>query len=199
MKRWMAALLLSGMAAAATGDAAACACCTDRGQRNVGLQDFDSGRHEQVDAVKFAPNALLYLGAGDAESVEGIEAPDSEYALQVSRDEKSLTFAFSGTGGQTGTLTLRLPKRISIFEVDPRDTEDSGLGPALYKEWKLTGDVSATGAFAAANAAGHKLTLILHGSGNSCTSAGDFSHWTLVIEGPKANYMLLGDLVPAGE
>lgn len=196
MKLWMAALLLGS--ALTTGDAAACACCTDRGQRNVGMQDFDSGRHAQIDELQFAPGALLYIGEGDAAFIEGIEAPDSEYALQVSRSDDSLTFAFTGSGGQTGTLTLRLPKRISIFEVDPRDTADSGLGPALYKEWKLTGDAGATGAFAAA-AHGHKLTLILHGSGNSCTSSGDFTHWTLVMEGPKANYMLLGDLVPGAQ
>jgi len=39
------------------------------------------------------------------------------------------------------------------------------------------------------------LTLILQGSGNSCTSAIDFSHWTLVMQEPKANYTLFGNLV----
>lgn len=39
------------------------------------------------------------------------------------------------------------------------------------------------------------LTLILQGAGNSCTGANDFSHWTLVMQGPKANYTLFGDLV----
>jgi hypothetical protein len=34
-------------------------------------------------------------------------------------------------------------------------------------------------------------------SGNSCTSAVDFAHWTLVMQGPKANYTLFGDLVTA--
>jgi hypothetical protein len=41
------------------------------------------------------------------------------------------------------------------------------------------------------------LTLILQGGGNSCTSAVDFSHWTLVMQGPNANYTLFGDLVTA--
>jgi hypothetical protein len=39
------------------------------------------------------------------------------------------------------------------------------------------------------------LTLILQGAGNSCTSANDFSHRTLAMQGPKANYTLFGDLV----
>jgi hypothetical protein len=39
------------------------------------------------------------------------------------------------------------------------------------------------------------VTLILQGGGKSCTTAIDFSHWTLVMQGPKANYILFGDLV----
>ena len=39
------------------------------------------------------------------------------------------------------------------------------------------------------------LTLILQGGGDSCTSANDFSHWTLVMRGAKANYTLFGELV----
>jgi hypothetical protein len=195
MRVLLAALTLGTLLAVSFEDASACACCTDRGQRNVGMQEFDSGKRAQVDEMAFAPGALLYTGEGDLEFVQGIASPESEYALAVSRDAASLTFALTGRAGRAGTLTLRLPKRISIFEVDPRDTADSGLGPALYKEWRLTGDVMATGRFAAAGTAGHKATLILHGSGNSCTSSSDFSHWSLVMEGPTANYMLLGDLV----
>ena len=40
-------------------------------------------------------------------------------------------------------------------------------------------------------AARQLLTLILQGAG----SANDFSHWTLVMQGPKANYTLFGGLV----
>jgi hypothetical protein len=29
------------------------------------------------------------------------------------------------------------------------------------------------------------VTLILQGGGNSCTSSIGFSHWTLVMQGPK--------------
>lgn len=41
------------------------------------------------------------------------------------------------------------------------------------------------------------LTLIVQGAGNNCTSANDFSHWMLVMQGPKANYTLFGDLLTA--
>lgn len=59
------------------------------------------------------------------------------------------------------------------------------------------GEVTGSGAFAAGAAAGQLLTLIVQGRGNSCTSPTDFAHWTLVMQGPKANYSLFGDLVRA--
>ena len=77
----------------------------------------------------------------------------------------------------------------------PARQSRQGTGPALYKEWKLTGEVTAFGAFSGTNGAKQVLTLILQGRGNSCTSAEDFTHWTLVTEGPKGTYSLFGDLV----
>ncbi len=195
-----ARILLPTLVAAATllgmaGEAAACACCSNRGQRNVGTQAYDESFRSQVEQVTFKPNAELYLGSGEADPMEGIDQPDSNYDLAVSRDGTSITFVLKGHAGQSGSLKLALPQRISIFEVDPRNTPDTGLGPPLYKEWKLSGSVTGEGSFAAASLPGHTLTLILQGGGNSCTSAIDFTHWTLVMEGPKANYMLIGDLL----
>lgn len=97
-------------------------------------------------------------------------------------------------GDWSGTLSLKLPKTVAIFEIDPRDSPDQGTGPVLYKEWKLTGEVTGTGAFSGTNSAKQLLTLILQGRGNSCTSAADFLHWTLVTEGPKGQYSLFGEL-----
>lgn len=193
-RRLLPVLAAAALLLAAANDAAACACCTHRGQRNVGMQDFDSGKRAQVEEMVFQPAAELYVGEADYETVEGIAAAEGNYTLAVTRDAAALTFAFRGTAGAGGSLTLALPGRVSVFEVDTRDAPDSGMGPPLYKEWKLTGTVKGTGDFAAASAAGQRLTLILHGSGNSCTSSIDFAHWTLVMEGPKANYTLLGDL-----
>jgi hypothetical protein len=199
MRHLIAAFALGALLAASVGDAAACACCTNRGQRNVGTQDYDSGARAQVDDMTFQPRAEVYVGEGDYEFIEGINAAQAGYAMAVSRETDRIVFSFTGETGRAGSLTLKLPQRLSVFEVDTRDTPDAGLGPGLYKEWKLTGTVSGTGDFAAASAAGHHLTLILHGHGNSCTSSIDFSHWTLVMEGPKANYTMIGDLKQAAE
>ena len=44
---------------------------------------------------------------------------------------------------------------------------------------------------------GQKLTLILHGRGRGCTEAGDFTDWTLLIEGPSGELQVYGALTSA--
>jgi hypothetical protein len=34
----------------------------------------------------------------------------------------------------------------------------------------------------------------MQGRGNGSTSSSDFTHWTLVMQGPKGNYTLFGNL-----
>ena len=58
----------------------------------------------------------------------------------------------------------------------------------LYKEWKLTARAAGSGVFSAGLGPSQQLSLILHGRGNSCTNAEQFTHWTLEMQGPKANY-----------
>jgi hypothetical protein len=175
--------------------ASACACCTHYGQRNVDVVALDGGKRAELESLRFGEKAQLLVGEGDPESVKGIASPSASYGLKSAWQGNQLVFDLRDAGGHAGTLTLSVPGKISIFEVDPRDSPDQGSGPALYKEWKLTGKVTGSGVFSAGAGSNQLLTLIVQGRGNSCTSAGDFSHWTLVMEGPKANYSLFGDLV----
>jgi hypothetical protein len=173
----------------------ACACCTNAGQRNVTSAKFDSGKRDEIGRLRFGPTAQPFLGESDPDSIKGITAPSDRYELRVSQDKDRLVFSFRDKDGRTGTLTLAFPDSISIFEVDPRGNPDRGQGPSLYKEWKLTSRVSATGIFLPSAGSNQRMTLVIHGSGNSCTSSSDFTHWTLLIFGPAANYSLLGELL----
>ena len=173
--------------------ALACACCAHQGQRNVNVETLDETRRAVLDELRFANEAQLFLGEADPDSAEGIANASSRYALKAEWQKNGIVFSFTGADGGSGTLALDLPDKISVFEIDPRDQPDQGTGPPLYKEWKLTSKAKATGAFSAGT--GHTLTLIVQGSGNSCTSSNDFGYWTLVMQGPKANYSLFGDLV----
>jgi hypothetical protein len=185
-------LLAAFLSLGAPSAANACACCSHQGQRNVNVVAFDQSKRAVLEELRFADEAELYLGEADPDSVEGIANASSAYALKAEWQKNGILFSFTGDGG-AGTLALDLPDKISVFEIDPRNQPDQGTGPPLYKEWKLTGKAKATGAFSAG--AGHTLTLIVQGGGNSCTSAADFGYWTLVMQGPKANYSMFGELV----
>jgi hypothetical protein len=173
--------------------ALACACCSNQGQRNVNVEALDQSKRVLLEALRFANEAKLYLGEADPDSVEGIASPSSTYALTAAWENNRIVFTLKSEQGQAGTLALPLPGKISIF--DPRDAPDQGTGPSLYKEWKLTGQAAGTGAFGAGTGPDQLLTLIVQGRGNSCASDSDFTHWTLVMQGPKANYSLFGELV----
>ena len=175
--------------------ALACACCTNEGQRNVATVALDSGKRQEIESLRFGDKATLFTGEGDADGIEGIATPAGTYRLSAKWLEDRLVL-FRDTNGHTGTLSLVRPGTVSVFEVDPRDRPDKGhQGPRLYKEWKLSAPASGSGVFQPGIAPRQILTLILLGGGNSCTSGIDFSHWTLVMQGPKANYTLFGDLV----
>lgn len=179
----------------ATPPALACACCSHQGQRNVATVALDSGKRQEIESLRFAGKATLFAGEGDAAEIEGIETPSGSYELTAKWLDDRLVLSFRDKLGRTGILSMTRPKTMAVFEVDPRDRPDRGQGPALYKEWKLSAPAAGSGIFRAGIAPRQLLTLILQGGGNSCTSAGDFSHWTLVMQGPRANYTLFGDLV----
>jgi hypothetical protein len=173
----------------------ACACCTNEGQRNVATVALDSGKRQEIEGLRFADKATVFTGEGDVDGIQGIAAPAGTYKLAAKWVDDRLVLSFRDAAGHSGTLSFARPGTMSVFEVDPRDRPDKGHGPPLYKEWKLSAPASGSGVFAPGIAPRQILTLILQGSGNSCTSGIDFSHWTLVMQGPKANYTMFGKLV----
>ena len=183
------------LALAAWSDAFACACCTNTGQRAVGVVPFDMSKRSQIEQLSFAAPAQLYTGEAEPQDVKGITTPSSRYEVNAAWEKDRLVFAFRDEAGRSGTLALQRPGTISIFEVDPRDEPDHGQGPSLYKEWRLTARAAGTGVFSAGLGPSQQLSLIVHGRGNSCTSADHFKHWTLQMQGRKASYKLFGDLV----
>lgn len=187
-------IALAGIAASVR-ETHACACCTNAGQRYEAVEALDSGRLDEIDQLRFAAVAKLYTGEADPDMIKGVAAASSRYDLKVKQGRDRWVFAFRNAGGRTGTLTLTLPKSIAVFAVDPRRGErEGGTGPALYREWKLTARAVGTGIFEPGMGEGQRLTLVLQGHGNSCASASDFTHWTLVVSGPVATYHLFGEL-----
>jgi hypothetical protein len=195
MQRFGLALATAAFVAVGMTSAAfACACCSQPGQRTVEVAALNAEKLGVFKALRFAPRAELYMTEAGEESYEGIDGELSQYALKASWQGNRLVFALDDGNGYAGTLALELPARVSIFEVDPRTLRETNAGPLLYKEWKVTGKVSGTGKFAKNSGPNQLLTLIAQGNGIGCTSAQDFTHWSLVMQGPKANYMFFGKL-----
>lgn len=194
---------LAGLASAlvtfwiATDVALACACCTNRAGRYVEVEPLSAYRLDKIEQMTFAEEAFVAETAAD----HPIEIQDFGTTLQlaVTQTRTEIVFAFRGDAGRTSDLTLVLPDTISIFEVDPRGGEpDAGLGPALYKEWQLTGMAKATGMLRPLVENGdQKVTLIVHGRGRGCTDVSEFTDWTLMIRGPAGKLTLYGALTSA--
>ena len=195
--RTLALLLGVGCGLAAGGTAAwACACCTNQGQRYVGVAKLDSTLREEIGRLRFIAEAELYVGERDTADVKGIANPSDKYELHVSQEPSRWVFAFSDKAGRKGTLTLAIPATVSIFSVDPRlDEREGTTGPSLFKEWKLTSSASGTGIFLPGVGSGQRITFIVQGHGNNCTSPDMATHWTLMVHGPKAQYHFFGKFV----
>ena len=174
----------------------ACACCTHTGQRHDAVGPLDPGKRDEIGRLRFRPVAHLFTGEADPDMIKGIAAQSSQYNLRVKHEKGRWVFAFRDKNGRSGTLVLAMPKSIAVLEVDPRRGErKGGIGPSLYREWKLTSRAAGTGIFAPGMGETQRITLVLQGNGNSCASAGDFTHWTLAVSGPVARYHLFGELI----
>lgn len=176
----------------------ACACCTGEAQRTVEVENIGDRHNDEIGKLKFKPQAKLKLGEGYDEAIKGYSDPEEQFTVALTRQKDRYIFALKDAKGRGGNLTLVLPKQISIFEVDTRDdTEKTGHGPRLYKEWKLTGNVAGDGIFKQSAGPNRRLTLVLHGRGSSCTEAGDFRYWTLLVHAPKTEtYTFFGEFEP---
>ncbi|MDO9381322.1 MAG: hypothetical protein Q7T86_00510 [Hyphomicrobiaceae bacterium] len=172
--------------------AIACACCASTGQRFVETgkaSDYDA---DQLNRIMFDGKAELLTGEAEPGDIRGLTATETEYVLDVTRQAAGWTFTFKTGGAIAGTLSFS-PEKLAKFEVDTRLTEPPAGGMVtLYKEWKQTAAVTGTGMFKLPE--GSSLSLILQGSGNSCTSAEDFKTWSLVVQGNGFSFLFFSKL-----
>lgn len=187
VKRLAAGLLLVGLLAH-TQDASACACCSEPGERRESTSKLEPYERDELAKIRFAKKARLFTTAAGLQNITGITNPTDTYELTQTRTGDRWTFSFKDTNGKTGTLAFTLPAQIESFFVDPQEKVQGD--PLLYKEWRLSAPVTATGVFTpSANATAR---LVLQGRGNACTSADQFKSYMLIVKGPTAQLTLFG-------
>ena len=175
--------------------ASACACCTNTGQRYVENTKLLPFQRDLINELRFGKQANLYVDERDLTDIKGIANPSENYSLSITKQKDRFVFSFRDEKKNEGTLTLAVPDAIAIFEVDTRDEpyKDQGLGPVLYKEWRLTAPFAGTGIFKAGNGGYQRITMINQGRGRGCTEASHFTHWTISVHGPLGNYLFYGE------
>jgi hypothetical protein len=200
LKNLLIAALVATIAATSRSPALACACCSYVAQRTVEVQKIDGRIAAQIELLRFQKAAKLVVDERYDDAIEGLEEAVEDFTVTVTKLKDRISFALRDEKGRTGTLSLVKPQAISIFEVDPRDTADTGAGPSLYKEWKITSAVAGDGIFRRSAGSNRRITLVLHGRGNSCTEVDDFKHWTLLVHGRGTQtYTFYGELAPSGQ
>lgn len=174
----------------------ACACCSDPGERDESVQKLEGHTKDELRLVRFGSRARVYMTAAGNEGIAGITDPEARYDLAVSQRGDQWTFTLTSSKKARGQLTFTLPASFTSFAVDKQDGPPN-TDPVLYKEWRLEAPVTSSGSFApATTGAPATARLVLQGKGNSCTSAGDFTHWMLTVKGPRADFRLFGPLAP---
>lgn len=195
--KFLAAAILA-IAAITTGlsPAIACACCSFVGQRNISVRKYNN----QLEQFSFRSPAKLVIGERDDHPIPGMEPPVEDFAVTVTNLKDRISFSFRDAKDRAGTLSLVRPQSIATFEVDPHDTVDHGQGPNLYKEWTISAAMAGDGIFRRSTGPNRRITLVLHGRGNSCTDSSSFTHWTLQVHGRgMPHYTFYGALGSDGQ
>jgi hypothetical protein len=199
IRRLAAPLGLALICIVSSHEAKACACCANSGQRldtTAALRgDSESYELNEVKRIVFGNGADLFVGEGEPGDVKGLDARTGGYELAVARDGDVMTMSFKDQGKVAGTLSFPLANaRLHRFEVDPRRAAQNPTEMiSLYKEWTLlSGSVKGTGMFKLSDPS--TVQLILQGHGNSCSSAEDFTHWTLRSTGREHDFSFIGKL-----
>lgn len=186
-----------------SGNIVACACCAEPGTRVNYTGRTDQFIRNLVKEIKFSDEATLYMTEAGFDGIKG---------LAPLREEDADTFGvidFTSIGSYTGRawqLTIKTPKgssamyslpvplRYTEFKVDIHDEEDRPNGPWLYKELRFGGLVTATGFARAGAVRNTKFELVFSGRGNGCNNPEDYTHWSLEVNGPRADYSFFGKL-----
>lgn len=196
-----------------SGDAFACACCSETGEYNIWTGKPDQYNISLLEEMKFDPAAFLYMNEAGFDVIKGLDSIAKAYESDswvASPEYFSLTNAFAARtwkfnfktkDGKTGVLTLPVPTQMVQFKADIFDGKTSGGGgPLLYKEWRYKGVVQAgSGFFQAGIVKPTTYFLVLQGRGNSCDNSADFRNWRLEIDGKKARYAFFGKLAAGKE
>lgn len=172
----------------------ACACCADEGFYRLSVHkptQFELGEMKRLSFQE----PQIYATAGFPDNIKGLDPADA-YTVKGTIGGNKWGFTFTDDKGKTGTLNLKVPKKIVDYAVDIHEKKEGSPGMvSLYKEWRFkTKVLNGTGIFADGLRNKAEYFLVLQGRGNLCASAEQFTNWRLEVTGKKASYAFFGKL-----
>lgn len=208
---WCSRLLAAGLSfifiIGGSPQAYACACCADRGERHEGAVPLADYTQDVLRGLKFASRANLYITDAGWEIIRNFRNPAKSeiYRVKVTLQGTDWTFRFADGKGNKGTLKFSSGDNIRQFAVDPKPQASEGPGYVsvkLYKEWTIKNRLSQSGMFKTPDRGANTVKLILHGRGNGCPDAAQFTNWTLDVwhktsqaDKPVLQYRFFGRLI----
>jgi hypothetical protein len=186
------------LATGISGEALACACCSEPGQTNQSTEKIGSVNGGELKRLQFGSTGQLITAVDFPKNVKGVAAPSSkDYRLTSPVIKREIVLNLTDPAGGTGQITFPLPKKFSTYQNDPgaggskNPPKSPGGGPLLSKTWTLQGPVKLSGIFAKAAKRG-TAKLEIQGQGNSCTSAENLTSWKLEVAGRGVAFGMLG-------
>jgi hypothetical protein len=139
-------LWTSALAAGVSGEALACACCSEPGQTNQFTEKLESYSGAELKRLRLASTAQLITAVDFPKNVKGVAAPSTkDYRLNAPEIKRQIVFNFKDPAGGTGQITFPLPEKFSTYQNDPgaggskNPPKSAGGGPLLYKSWTSKG------------------------------------------------------------
>jgi hypothetical protein len=187
-----------------TGSIFACACCAEPGTRVDYTGKTDQFIRDLIQEIKFADEADLYMTEAGFDGIKGLDPLRKEdeatfgvveYASAAIFTGKAWQVTFKTPKGASAIYSLPVPLNYAEFKVDIHDEEERPNGPLLYKELRFKGLLTSATGFAKAGVVRNtKFELVFSGRGNGCNNPEDYTHWSLGVIGPKAEYAFFGKL-----
>ena len=165
-----------------------CACCAEEGEWYQRSGRITETELFQLQRVRFSQTANTYQSPADETDLS------TSYALTQTRSGRRWDLRFRDEQGKTGTLSFTIPATAVFYGADMQDSPPGGVGPSLYKEWRLMGTARVTGVLKKGMAGPARFRLILQGRGNNCGEAEDYKKWILQVSGARLSYSFYGSL-----
>jgi hypothetical protein len=163
-----------------------CACCAEEGEWYERSAKITDEQLHQLNRVRFSPTANTYQSPADDNELS------IKYSLTQTRNGRRWELRFRDEQGKTGTLSFMLPATAIYYGADMQEKPPGGVGPALYKEWRIAGTARVTGVLKKGMAGATRFRLILQGRGNNCGEAEDYTNWILQVSSPRLSYSFYG-------